>query len=367
MDRALVQCARSQGVRVLDGTVVRRASRRPNGGWEAVVQGGGTPRLLGARFLVVASGRSSLVAGRRARVSEPLVALWSDWEDGRRERRPAMVEGGAEEWFWFSPVMAGKFSAIVFLDPARLKGEADVRWRYRELLGKSRHFRACARWVRVRGKLHMRNAAMIWRQEAVGQDYICVGDSALALDPLSSQGTQTALVSGLQAAAVVHTIHSVPASTKCAIAFYGDRHSERRARFAARSAALYAERAAVCATDFWRRRAGYGGEQPKRRARSGGRAVNVDARVALSSGATFRFVPVMAGELIEARPALFHESLTRPVAFVDGVELAPLVGSMPPYGTVREIRDMWSKRIAVERAGRILDWLLERGVLEPVV
>lgn len=56
-----------------------------------------------------------------------------------------------------------------------------------------------------------------------GAGDLAVGDAALALDPLSSQGVAAALRGAAQAAAVVHTRLRAPEHAALANAFYRDR------------------------------------------------------------------------------------------------------------------------------------------------
>src|SRR5439155_1823092 len=103
---------------------------------------------------------------------------------------------------------------------------------------------------RIQGVVRARDASGIHAEQSVGTDFIRVGDAGVALDPLSSQGVQSAVVSALQAAVVVNTLLTAPAGAEDAQAFYRDRQAERVEQHAAKAARFYAARAAVCDRPF---------------------------------------------------------------------------------------------------------------------
>src|SRR6185436_9229149 len=88
-----------------------------------------------------------------------------------------------------------------------------------------------------------------------GASHIKVGEAALCIDPLSSQGVQRAMVSALQAAAVVNTALRSPGHAQLACRFYRDRLHEFAQSDLDASAAYYNQQAQICPTDFWLQRA----------------------------------------------------------------------------------------------------------------
>src|SRR6185436_3851791 len=83
------------------------------------------------------------------------------------------------------------------------------------------------------------DATPAYDDEPASADAIKVGDSALALDPLSSQGLASALGSALHAAAAVHTILDRPQDAALAIEFYRRARAAGRAFHARTTARLY--------------------------------------------------------------------------------------------------------------------------------
>jgi hypothetical protein len=82
----------------------------------------------------------------------------------------------------------------------------------------------------------------------------------------------------------------------------------------------------------------------------------------LSSAATIVDTPVLAGDVIRRVPAVHHPAFVRPVAFLGGITLAPLLSGLPPVGSARELVSDWA--LAGEDAWRILEWLWHAELLE---
>jgi hypothetical protein len=71
---------------------------------------------------------------------------------------------------------------------------------------------------------------------------------------------------------------------------------------------------------------------------------------------------VLAGDVIRRVPAVHHPAFVRPVAFLGGITLAPLLSGLPPVGSARELVSDWA--LAGEDAWRILEWLWHAELLE---
>ena len=73
------------------------------------------------------------------------------------------------------------------------------------------------------GSVAARDATPNVSRDPVGHDYIRVGEASIAIDPLSSQGIQTALLSAVQGSAAVHTILTAGYDPLPAVEFYRER------------------------------------------------------------------------------------------------------------------------------------------------
>ena len=360
-DQLLLRNAQANGVRVLEGTHAMQPERTGDG-WRIPVCRDGKPKEIVARLIVDASGGRGLLSGLRHRVSAPLLALYAHWRGADEGALEGRVEAGENEWFWYAPLGGGKSVAAVLIDPKRLSDIAGdgIDRAYHGLLGRFRLFRD-AQLGRVEGTVKACDASSRYAEDAVGPDFVRVGDANLSLDPLSSQGVQSAIASGLQAAVVVNTLARHRANADAAIVFYRDRQQEKVRQHAAKTAAFYGERAAVCDTPFWRQRAAFAGESTTPSWQD--EPLDGADRIRLSHRTTIEQTPVVQGDMIVAAAALRHEGLERPVAFVGEVEIVPLLRRIEPGQTACAAVQTWSERLPAELGWKIMHWLWQRRIV----
>jgi hypothetical protein len=174
---------------------------------------------------------------------------------------------------------------------------------------------------------------------------------------------QLAVASGLQAAIVVNTLLKHPDDAQAAIAFYPDRQKEKVRQYAGRTAEFYRERAAVCDRPFWRQRAVFAGAMAPPALTS--EKADRTCSVGLSRSARIEKTSTIRDDRIVSTPALHHETLDRPVAFLGGVELASLLDHVRPGLTVQAIVRNWSEHVSPELGWEIMDWLWQRKIIVP--
>jgi flavin-dependent dehydrogenase len=363
-DELLLRNAQANGVCVLEGTHAMQPERSGRDGWKIPTRRNGEPNEIAARLIVDASGGRGLLSGRRHRASAPLLALYAHWRGADEGAIEGRVEAGENEWFWYAPLGGGKSVAAVLIDPKRLSDTAGdgIDRAYHRLLRRFRLFRD-AGLGRIDGNVKACDASSRYAEQAAGPDFVRVGDANLSLDPLSSQGVQSAIASGLQAAIVVNTLARHRANADAAIAFYRDRQREKVRQHAAKTAAFYGERAAVCDTQFWRQRAAF----PDVRTAPSWQDEPLDGadRIRLSPRTTIEQTPVVQGDVIVAAAALRHESLERPVAFVGEVEIVPLLQRIERGQTAQATVQTWSERMPAELGWKIMHWLWQRRIVVP--
>jgi len=337
------------------------APRRTNAsGWTIPFRHEGEHKEIVARFLVDASG--GCLPGRRLRLSAPLLALHAQWDIAGCGLE-GQVEAAENEWFWCGPTSPETAVAAVFIDPKRLaRMNCDIASAYHELLAGFRLFRAMgarSRMVRVAACDASSRAADI----CAGSDFIRVGDACLSLDPLSSQGVQTAVASGLQGATVVNTLLRLHSRCEAAVEFHLQRQRQRARRYTAKTAAFYAERAAVCNTPFWRQRGNIADLHPALELQN--ERLESACKLRLSTDAQIRTTPVVQGDFIAKAPVLRHDLLETDVAFVGGIEVVPLVEQIRPGLTAGEIAETWSERLPIDLCWKILNWLWFHRIFVP--
>jgi flavin-dependent dehydrogenase len=359
-DRLLLENAHASGVRVLHPALALRPQRL-DGSWRVRVVHAGVPRTVVARFLIDASGGA--LGGRRRRVAAPLLALQAEWTS--RAGAIGCVEAGMSEWFWCGPVGRERSVAAAFIDPKRLSGCArgDIATAYGALLARFRLFEVCGLRERVTA-VSACDASSRHTVDAVGPDFLRVGDACLSLDPLSSQGIQAAIAAGLQAAVVANTILRQPADAASAIAFYASAERKRRTSYADKTARMYGACAAATDAPFWRARAARDGAASAFEPET--RRLDPHMRLGLSQLATIGPVPTIMGDMVVTRDALRHPSLDSPVAFLGDVALGPLLGQIGVGASAASIVTAWSARLPRDRCWQLLQWLWQRRIIVPL-
>jgi hypothetical protein len=255
------------------------------------------------------------------------------------------------------------FNAAVFLDPQRCasRARAWITDLYRSLIARSVLLKGCLNGTMV-GGLMARDASSSIATPLVGEDFLRVGQAAFTIDPLSSQGVQAAMLTALQAAAVINTTLRRPDSVVNAVAFYRDRQGRRAEQFHRLSTQFYAARARHGSRQFWRERAaGAAQQQPEMR----GGPFLAGARLRLATDARLLPQPVIYDNLVVLEQALVHPRLEEPCAFVNGLRLAPLLAQLGDGQTADEILLAWSKHFPPPVIEKALHWLCGIGALSP--
>ena len=180
------------------GTRVVRA-RRTRGGWWLQCAGG---ENVSARFVVDATGRASWLAhraGARRIVDDRLVAVVAFLRGVPTADSFTLVEAVENGWWYTAPVPDGRLAAMFITDPTVVRPPADFNALLaaapytRDRCGAAAHGGA-PRWV---------DAGSSRLDRVAGDDWLAVGDAALALDPLSSHGLGSAIFGGMEAAKAI--------------------------------------------------------------------------------------------------------------------------------------------------------------------
>lgn len=224
-DNILLNAARARGVRVLQPARFE-------------------PDRVDAKLVADATGRRCITGGAKRAMGSRSLASYAYWEGKPWEDSCSRVAALDNGWIWAAALGDGLSIVATFTDPTS-HGAYQALVREANLIppgGRCGPVRVCD--------------ATSWQSETMaGPGFIRVGEAAFTVDPLSSQGVQTAIASALQAAVVVHTMLLRPENTDLAVAFYQARQQAAAARHAFIAANLYAEVAAVRPTEFWRKRA----------------------------------------------------------------------------------------------------------------
>ncbi|HEV3004647.1 MAG TPA: FAD-dependent oxidoreductase [Pirellulales bacterium] len=403
-DQLLLDGARAAGVTVLAPAQPGRAIADRCGGWRMGVSCDGELIEIRARFLVDAAGRRGFLKQPRAAIAPTTLALFGYWRDVPLDGSETLIEDGPAEWFWGAPLPGGVFNATVFVDPQRYrccvsggglrsvssgglrgvsggglctvsggglctvsgdglrgvsggglrKGRQDAATLYRSLLAGSNLLRGCLRG-RLIDQPRICDATCYASTVSVAANWIKVGESSFSIDPLSSQGVQTAIASGLTAAAVVNTLLVRPQNAPLAIAFYRDNQRAAVERHAHHAAEIYRRQAAVRSSPFWQSRARC--ERPAGAVPIKHAPLHPQMAVCLAPDTHVIETGVLRNGFIEAHPALMCDSWDRPVAFVADFPIALLAAALRDARPAHEFVAMWSRRQPADVVWQLLAWL----------
>ena len=365
-DAILLEHAVAGGARLLQGTAATGltrtdASRR----WRIDVAGEAFAGAIHAGVVVDATGRRSM-SGRSARFSPPTVAVYAYGERGVDCDAAGRIDAGEAEWLWHAPVTERRSISAIFLDPKRLSGldTGGIDRLFRDLLGKSALIGPCVaqsppgavRICDASGRMALRHAEI---------DLIRVGDASLAIDPLSSQGVQLAMASALQGAVVVNTLLKGGDEAQDAADFYEARQREKQEMHRLKAAVAYAEVAPARGSGFWASRAA---GAPNDVAAADGRVaappLDPHCVIRVATQVTYESTPVIKGRFVGKALAVRAPALVRPVAFLQEVDVAPLlletVFDRPAHAICRD----WEARAPRQRSWQMLQWLWQQRIVE---
>jgi hypothetical protein len=276
------------------------------------------------------------------------------------------VEGGPSAWFWGAPLPQGLFNATVFVESrdfkSGVKDAGSLDGFYRRLIGSSELLNCCLTGVRV-GNVQVCDATCTSVDSPIRDNVLKVGESALTIDPLSSQGVQTAIGSALHAAAVIHTLLERPANSLLAREFYVERHQRSVALHARAAAQLYTEATVKYQTDFWLRRSAFDHRLEHRENDPSPAEPKPETFVRVHPCVTLKQVPVIEDTFVVAASAVALPSLPRPVVFLDGIRIVPLIQMLDGPTRCAVILQRWAAVVPPRQGVKILLAVLRLGIL----
>lgn len=370
-DGLLLEAAREAGVKVWQPAEVLRPHLTNAGNWNVTVRCEAGLLKIKARYLVDATGKVNVLRGKRRRCSAATIALYAYWRNAGIDPSTVLVEAGPDEWFWGATLPDGAFNAMVFADPSRVRHRAGqlpkLESLYRSMLARSSLLRGCLKGT-LASKVKGCDASSYVDEHPIDERSIKVGEASFSIDPLSSQGVQAAINSGLQGSIVVHTLLTRPEQGAAAMEFYRARQHETVAYHQSLAAKYYSESRFHDGSEFWRKRAGVELQAPP--VRSPGRsasspAFSSESLLRLSDATSFVPTPCITGDIITNVPALAHPELERPIAYLNNIEVSCLFSSPAQDRTVADIIRAWSRYFSPLDSVKLIDWLYRTGVFVP--
>lgn len=212
-----------------------------------------------ARHIVDASGRRGWIRVARDRDCISSFALHAHWKSETADHE-TRIEAGSDYWLWAAPLGNARTSIAVFVDRSALRHQRAAGDSSRHsLIAESLHDEI------VRASSLLRRNVVSFRlqpvqccestpyfvRDAAGSDWTMIGDSSMAIDPLSSQGVQAAIASGLRGAAVVNTCLLRPENAAMAVELHNSRIRESFFRHKHWASEVYSQAAPSFPGSFW--------------------------------------------------------------------------------------------------------------------
>jgi flavin-dependent dehydrogenase len=343
LDSLLLDHARDAGVRVM--RPARIIDRRFSRMWSLQLEGG---RAVTAGLLADATGRNHVRAAPAIQYGARTFALCGYWSEVCANSGEVIVEAGSSAWYWGASLDDGIFSAMAFVDTAAVRPQ-----QYSCLLDASKLLRPRLKNARcIQQKVC--DATPFLDTASIDERSIKVGEAALSIDPLSSQGVQIAIGTAIHAAAVVNTILDQPRDHELAMDFYRRRTTQSAEFHATAAKSFYREQFNVTATDFWRMRADWPLRSALPAPRYDNEILPPETRVCIP--AHVRFVRIGASDGCHIFSEDAAELDGNVVAYVQGVKLRDLLELLSHPAKKSELIARWTAYVGIEKAHQIFRW-----------
>ncbi|MBB1488008.1 flavin-dependent monooxygenase QhpG [Oceanospirillum sediminis] len=302
-----------------------------------------------ADFLVEARGRAAPVTGLQRFRGPETVSVLQHWQGPEIEPGSAAVSL-PDGWAWMAAKQDGRRYLQLTLDVSEKKlPQKDqltdyCAQRFRQI-PQARAFIEHASPV---GTPYGRISTPVLFEQTVGDNWIRVGDAAMAVDPLSGNGIFQALSSALQAPVVINTLIQCPERKALAREFYQQRVSGLFYRFARIGRDFYAMEERWQENSFWQQRRRWPDAEP------GHQNVSFEQlRV--------NTMPVMNNNLIEARKVVVTPDQPLGIWHLGGIELAGVIEAIheAPENTLKEQLSQF--RFSDNQFRGLANWLIQNG------
>jgi flavin-dependent dehydrogenase len=341
-DAGLREDLQQAGVELIEAQVLAVAEQ--GSGWRVKLEGG---REVQGIFLVEARGRQAPLnqKGSKARRGPETLSLLNRWQ-GEPGSLATAVESLADGWAWMARLEDGRCYWQLTLDVT--SSQLPPRDRLLDYCRERRRVSTLVGQFFGEGEereldLHAHSSTAILCLEACGNNWIRVGDAAMAVDPLSGNGIFQSLSSALQAPLVINTLLRAPERAELAKRFHQQRVEQLFLRFARVGRDFYASETQWAEQPFWQARRVWPDEQPS----------HVPADFA---SLRIELAPVLKGEFVDEAEVVVSADQPLGTWHLDGLELAPWLRRLRAEPEAQVLADL-----PVEQRRAFQGWLLAQG------
>jgi len=338
-DRGLREDLQRAGVELIEGRVL--AVQSSAAGHQVQIEGHAD---LQADFLVESRGRQAPALGKGLRGPET-VSLLNRWQ-GAPGATASAVESIEQGWVWMARQADGccYWQLTVDVASTELPGKAQLLDYCRERRQASALATAFfADGPEVDVHLHARSSTAILCPQVCGDNWIRVGDAAMAVDPLSGNGIFQSLSSALQAPVVINTLLRAPERAALAQQFHRQRVEQLFLRFARIGRDFYADEQRWQDQPFWQTRRQWPDAEPAH-------------KPADFSAVSVQRAPVLRDGLVDEAEVVVTADQPLGVWHLQGIELAPLVRRLQTEPAQQALAGL-----SKEQEHLVRSWLLSQG------
>ncbi len=254
-DHLLLEHAKSQGVKVFEGTEIRSlvfdGDRPRSAAWSQVV-GGSDAGQISFDYLIDASGRTGVIAmhylkNRRYHNAFQNVAIWGYWTGaGRMSFAPegAIANGAVPDgWLWGIPLHNGTMSVGLVLHKTTFKEQRQrgysVEQIYLNAIDSCPLIADLVKSGKLVTNIRTEQDYSYSAGSFTGPGYFLIGDAACFIDPLLSTGVHLATHSAMLCAASIASALHGEVTAEQAQAFFEESYRQTYLRLLAIVAGMY--------------------------------------------------------------------------------------------------------------------------------
>jgi flavin-dependent dehydrogenase len=354
-DTLLLENARSQkGVEVKLGTGVNQVNIDRRGVTVHATRQG----PIRTRFFVDATGHAGVLARQDLRQRDPdfkTLAVTGYWRDATAPAGDdfgnTLLEAYENGVVWSVPLHNGLRNVTVLVDwsQGRRIRELGLRDFYLSEMARlsyvSKFLGAASLLVAPR----VSDATLYTARQFAGERFLLLGDAGLFIDPLSSEGVQTAMASALTGAVVINTILNRRAAAASALTFYRDAQNNAYSTHYRQSAEYYDQERRWPDSIFWRKRSGLLASAQRAGANGNGAGAPLKppsevSHVRLAPDVRIERRPVLEWPYVETREVLVTDSNARGLRFLHNVCVPALLREIKKKPAVTDIVAGYLKR-----------------------
>ncbi|MCW3465803.1 flavin-dependent monooxygenase QhpG [Chitinophaga nivalis] len=384
LDKDLLELAVQRGLRLFQPARFESCNKIADH-WEVQVRQLQSSFTIITTFILDARGRRGNQLADRVLTAPPAVALWS-YIPAAGMPRETLVEATENGWLWGSPMPNDQFRILSFVDPEAVKNR-QAGPVFNDMVASGKLFRQTLSG----GELPQISSCLVFtyaHMQPWHNRYIRLGEAAFSLDPLSSTGVEKAMRFSLQAVIAVNTLLKSN-EEPVAQAFYEDRMVESVVNHTNWTSRYYAQAWPGVQHPFWKERSVPFIEskntatpfyqqlsnrfknmtQPEPIATRPATNAHQEIRriwhekMQLSPAVTFLETTCVVADMLQTKTAIRHPNLDREVAYLENVELSPLLGQIFSPVAFGDIVQEWSKSISFEQAVRTAFFLWEKEII----